>query len=195
MGILGIYASSVLKVTNSYESISTVTVGVGGSSSISFTSIPSTYKHLQLRVLAQSNRLLYSVDNLMGTVNGDTGANYARHLIQASASTTTAPTAGADTSQTVLTIGGINSSVAANVFTACVVDYLDYANTNKYKTIRSLNGYDINGTAGTGSFGGQVGLYSELWMSTSAISSLSFTVLNGTLFNQYTQFALYGIKG
>jgi hypothetical protein len=193
--IVGVLGVGVAPSADSYESISTVTVGSGGSSSISFTSIPSTYKHLQLRVFAQSNRSSYSVDNLFGTVNSDSGANYAQHSLYASASTTTAALAGGAASQTALTIGGINSSVATSVFTACVVDYLDYANTNKYKTIRSLNGYDVNGTVGTGSFGGQVGIYSNLWMNTAAITTLSFTVLSGTAFTQYTSFALYGIKG
>jgi hypothetical protein len=101
-------------------------------------------EHLQLRIFAQSNRLLFSVDNLFGTVNGDTGANYAQHGVAASSATTTAPTASNGVSQTALTVGGINSGVATSVFTGTVVDYLDYANTNKAKTMRHLGGYNNN---------------------------------------------------
>jgi hypothetical protein len=177
-----------------YDALATITVPSGGAATVTFAGIPNTYKHLQLRVFAQSNRTSFSVDNLFGTVNGDSSASYAYHQIQASTSTTTAATAGGNSSQTALTIGGINSGVATNVFTACVVDYLDYASTSKFKTIRSLNGYDVNGTVGTSSFGGTVGLYSSLYMKTGPITSISFNVLSGTAFTQYSQFTLYGVK-
>lgn len=177
-----------------YDSLATVTVPSGGAASVTIAGIPNTYKHLQLRVFAQSNRSSFSVDNLFGTVNGDSSASYSYHQIQASTSTTTAASAGGNASQTALTIGGINTGVATNVFTACVVDYLDYASTSKFKIIRSLNGYDVNGTVGTNSFGGTVGLYSNLYMKTDPITSLTFTVLSGTAFTQHSQFTLYGVK-
>jgi hypothetical protein len=65
---------------------------------------------------------------------------------------------------------------------------LDYANTNKYKTTRSIGGNDNNGS-------GFVSLISGLWLSTSAISNIEIIPLNGTLWTQYSHFALYGIKG
>jgi hypothetical protein len=67
-----------------------------------------------------------------------------------------------------------------------ICDVLDYANTNKFKTLRSLTGNDRNGS-------GSIWLDSGLWRSTSAITSIKFTT--GTAFAQYSQFALYGIKG
>jgi hypothetical protein len=69
-----------------------------------------------------------------------------------------------------------------------VVDILDYANTNKYKTVRSLGGIDNNGS-------GFLMYNSGLWMNTSAITSLSFTFDSPNTFTEYTQFALFGIKG
>ena len=54
----------------SYESIATVTVGAGGSSSISFTSIPSTYKHLQIRAITRDTGTSY-INNLAGYFNTD----------------------------------------------------------------------------------------------------------------------------
>ena len=55
MPILGIIASSHVNFipTGSFSSIATVTVGSGGSSTVSFISIPQTYKHLQLRGIAK----------------------------------------------------------------------------------------------------------------------------------------------
>jgi hypothetical protein len=64
---------------------------------------------------------------------------------------------------------------------------LDYTNTNKNKTARSLWGYDANGS-------GYVGLYSGLWRNTSAINRIDYVPASGT-FPQYSSFALYGIKG
>ena len=47
-----------------YESIATVTVGAGGSSSVTFSSIPSTYTHLQIRFTAQCSNSATAADNL-----------------------------------------------------------------------------------------------------------------------------------
>jgi hypothetical protein len=86
-------------------------------------------------------------------------------------------------------VGGyiVQGGATASVFGAGVIDILDYANTSKYKTIRTLSGWDKNG-------GGNVGLSSGLWLSTSAISSIVIGSQTGNLVTN-TQFALYGIKG
>jgi len=75
----------------------------------------------------------------------------------------------------------------ASVFAAYVIDILDYANTNKYKTSRNLAGYDNNS-------GGRVSLNSGNWRNTNAITSITLTCRSDN-FQQYSQFALYGIKG
>jgi hypothetical protein len=77
----------------------------------------------------------------------------------------------------------------ANMFSASIVDILDYANTSKYKTIRVLAGADVNNQTGT-----TFGLSSGSWRSTSAVTSITIGT-SGFNFAQYTQFALYGIKG
>jgi hypothetical protein len=62
---LGIFASANQSAgTTSYESIAVSTVGSGGASSVSFTSIPGTYSHLQIRYLGRDNRASDS-DDLM----------------------------------------------------------------------------------------------------------------------------------
>ena len=188
MGILGIYASSVLKVTNSYESIATVTVGSGGSSTISFSSIPSTYKHLQIRAIARDNRADAGTSSLRLQFNSDTGSNYyTNHRITGSGSSAVAG-AGA-TGAFILFTESASGNSTANCFSASVVDVLDYVNTNKYKTTRTLHGADLNDANGA------VVFRSGLWMSTSAISTITITHNNGSNLVQYSQFALYGIKG
>jgi hypothetical protein len=180
---------------SNFESIATVTVGSGGSSSISFTSIPSTYKHLQVRGIAQTNRSSYVVDELMVRFNSDTGSNYAYHWLRGGYDSTPAASANGQATKTNIRLGAVNSSVSASAFSAFVIDILDYANTSKYKTARYLNGFDVNGTAGTGSYGGTIMLGSGLWQSTSAISTLSIEVSpDASLMNQYSSFALYGVK-
>lgn len=188
---LGIYASQIsghLAPPNSYESISTVTVGSGGSSSISFSSIPSTYKHLQIRAIARTGRTGSTDDELLIRFNGSSSGYYRLHYLQGNGS---AAYGGAyNPNDTNGSFGiGATADIIANSFSASVIDILDYQNTNKNKTLRGLSGIENNGT------GGNVWFASSLWMNTAAISSLVITPNSATNFAQYSQFALYGIKG
>ena len=170
----GLFSTGVAASTNSYESISTVTVGAGGTSTITFSSIPSTYKHLQIRALA-----ITSVVSQGAVVqfNGDSGANYKYHSLYGDGSAAAATNGSGVIAP--FFMGGVFSPGSA------VIDILDYANTNKYKTVRSLDGYDANGS-------GYVDLTSGLWLSTAAITSITLT---RSTIQQYSSFALYGIKG
>jgi hypothetical protein len=170
----------MLGVVGDYESISTVTVGSGGASTITFSSIPSTYQHLQIRGIdCGQTGSSYGYTSIR--LNSDSGSNYSRHLLWG---TGAAANAYGDSSQNLMQI--ISSSHSSTYFAGVVVDLLDYANTNKYKTVRSLAGVDQNGA-------GAIVLGSSVWQNTSAITSI--TLLPNTLFQQYTQYALYGIKG
>jgi hypothetical protein len=190
MPILGIMASSISgskAVTNSYESIATVTVGSGGSSTIDFTSISNTYTHLQIRYISRSSLNNGNLAIRVGNGSLDTGSNYAYHRIYGDGSGT-----GADSNSS-LTKGLIGttaySSITSNVFGIGIIDILDYKNVNKTKTIRWLMGFDANGS-------GNVQYGSVLWNSTSAINTIGFLDWNGNYnFNQYSSFALYGVKG
>lgn len=186
--ILGILASSggAAVAATSYESIATVTVGSGGAANVEFTSIPATYTHLQIRGIARDARVA-NEDSISLKYNNDSGNNYfGYHEIYGDGSTAAGFAGNASTTQMLLDrIAG--NSATASVFGAVIIDILDYANTNKYKTQRFLGGVDRNG-AGAIAFG------SGLWMSTSAINQITLAGANGN-FSQYTQFALYGIKG
>jgi len=174
---------------SAFESIATVSVGGGGSSSVTFSSIPATYTHLQIRSLAQTNRSSIGRDIVNININNDTGSNYARHYLAGDGASAVAGGSASLTKGELLEVG----TTAGASFGAFVVDILDYANTNKYKTVRSLGGVDVNGTVG--GYGGTINLYSTLWQNTSVITSIKLAPLNGTQFNQYSHFALYGIKG
>ena len=175
----GLYAGGVPPVTNSYESIATVTVGSGGSSSISFSSIPSTFKHLQIRSINLSSS---TDNNILMTFNSDTASNYSRHYMYGDGSSVGASATTSTTALVPMTMGNSSNPM---VF---ICDVLDYQSTSKNKTIRSLGGTDRNGS-------GYVTFYSGLWFKTpEAISTITLTTAAGN-FNQYSSFALYGIKG
>jgi hypothetical protein len=179
---------------DNFESIATVVVGSGGSSSVTFSSIPGTYAHLQLRGICQTNRSGYLVDAFTVKFNSDSASNYSWHTLYGGFNTTPSVTADGGASTTATRFYWGNSSVSANVFTGVVMDILDYTDTNKYKTIRTLAGYDVNGTAGTDSYGGTICLSSGNWRSGSAITSIEIASTVSSNFTQYSKFALYGIR-
>ena len=184
--ILGIIASGIqnsIANATSYESIATTTVGSGGAATITFSSIPSTYQHLQIRTSAKSTG---TGQAQRVTFNSDTGSNYAAHFIFSNGSS--APYAGGGGSATYIDVyAGYADNAVNNVFGAAILDILDYSNTNKNKVTRSLSGFDQN-TAGN------LALQSGLWVNTNAITSITLAPQNGN-WAQYSSFALYGIKG
>jgi hypothetical protein len=189
---LGIFASANQSAAaTSFESIATTTVGAGGASSISFSSIPGTYKHLQLKGILRDNSA-NNYDNVSLRFNSDSGSNYASHYLAGNGASASAYAwTSAAQIESFYTAGG---AAISNMFSAVVIDILDYANTSKYKTTRQLVGYDNNGNGGSDFAKGAVLLSSGLWQSTSAISSITLTVTIGSNFAQYSHFALYGIK-
>lgn len=181
---LGIFASANTTVGTSFESIATVSVGAGGSSSIDFSSIPGTYSHLQIRGIVRSS-LASSTAGFIMRVNSDSGSNYSAHNLGGDGAGTQA---NAYVSNTYMYPGPAMpaANATASIFGAMIIDILDYADTNKYKTMRALSGFDANGS-------GQIYLNSANWRNTNAITSVSllFTSSNAV---QYSHFALYGIK-
>jgi hypothetical protein len=161
----------------SYESIATVTVGSGGAANVEFTSIPATYTHLQIRGIARTG----SDQAVLVTFNGSS-STYKNHYLEG---TGTSAIAGAETNSGIA-LYAVSVSTA-NTFSGFVWDILDYANTNKNKVLRALNGFDKNGT-------GYIDLDSGLWVDTSAITSIKVTPTGSTTFQQYSHFALYGVN-
>ena len=182
MPMLGIMASGISgnlwAPSGSYESISSVTLSASAAS-ITFSGIPATYTHLQIRGLGMFTGTV-GVGNI--AFNGDNASsNYSYHTLHGDGSTAGA-SAGVSQNQGRFTaIGGTTPSYP----TAMVMDILDYANKNKYKTTRHLFAWDGNGS-------GYVEFDSNNWRSTNAITSITFTPANS--FNTYSSFALYGVK-
>jgi hypothetical protein len=180
MPILGTVASQFSgKSFTSFESISTATVGSAGV--VEFSSIPSTYKHLQIRYKAK----VASQTAAYLRFNGDTGANYAWHYLDGNG---TSATAAGYADQAQIGFTPPDSGIGSSQFAVGVVDIVDYESTTKFKTVKTFCGYGLNGA------GSDVALDSGLWRNTSAINSITITTF-GTNFSTGTNFALYGIKG
>jgi len=170
--------------TSAFDSLGTVVLS-STASSVTFSSIPATYTHLQMRLMARISRSGESNDFFTIQYNGDTGANYTWHALESSGAAVYAESGGATSSPR---YGDVTATTAtAGLFGVGVVDILDYANTNKYKTLRTFTGRDQNGS-------GWVWVGSGAWLNTSAITSVLFKPTFGTDFQAGSTFALYGVK-
>jgi len=180
--IAGFLGAGVAASTSSYESIATLS-GTGASTTISFTSIPSTFSHLQLRVLGRSDSAAAAGTITVYTNNDTTAGNYNRHRLSTDGTTITAN----GTASTSTQLGRVTAATAAaNIMGITILDILDYASTTKYKTFRSFSGHDQNGS-------GDLWLTSGLWMNSSAINRVDLVI--GGNWTTATTIALYGIKG
>jgi hypothetical protein len=81
----------------------------------------------------------------------------------------------------------VPSSGFTSIFAGTIIDVLDYANTNKYKTLRGLTGYNSNASTDSIDFA------SGNWRNTAAITSITISPISGS-WAQYSQISLYGIK-
>ncbi len=184
---LGIMDGAGGAAGGSFESIATFTAS-GGETSTTFSSIASTYKHLQIRGIYRDTTTGGFSKQLGLRFNGDTGSNYPYHAIYGDGS---AVYAIGNTAQNQLytAYSGTDSSMTANCFGGSIIDIIDYASTTKNKTLRHFGGVNDN-VADTNR---RIGLSSGFWMSTSAITSV--TLLPASAFAAGTVFSLYGIKG
>ena len=180
----GVIASSG-GVASSYESIATTTVGSGGTASITFSSMGTGFTHLQIRSIQRTTAATTAATGQM-IFNADGGSNYRFHLLYGTGATAAAFASAQTTYMGISNAPG--TTYNASMFCAVVIDILDAFNTNKYKTVRTLNGFDVNAS------GGELDFMSGVWMNTNAISSITLTPSTGN-WAQYSSFALYGVKG
>ena len=192
MPILGSLASgstksfgfgSFLELTTDFYQIATTTVGAGTTSQIVFSSIPADYTHLQIRAISRANAAIGD-DLLRFQFNSDTGNNYSYHALSGNGSATSA--SNATSTSFLITQQSPGNNRTSNTYGAYVVDILDYKDTNKFKTIRSIGGFDSNGA-------GELGLTSGNWRNTNAITSIKLYIGIYNL-SQYSSFQLYGVK-
>ena len=172
----GFQSGSSISIIGDFESIATQTIGTA-TTSVTFSSIPQTYTHLQLRHTG-----FYSVSNNMYMrYNGDTtAANYSWHHFWGDGAN---PNSNGGISAGFNYVGYATNATNPMVF---VSDILDYSKTTKSKTIKTLTGQDNNGS-------GEVALWSGAYFPTTAISSITIIAGSGNI-NINSKFALYGIN-
>jgi len=177
--------------TSAFDSLGTVYVSSSGSVGIaSFTNVPQTYTHLQLRLcVVESTADSY----FLATYNSDTAqANYPRHRLWGNgASVGSNSTVNVDASTRSAMLGSpLYSTTHPGVV---IADILDYANTSKNKTTMSFFGQDANGS-------GIVELHSSVWLNTAAITrvdvrcNLAGGGSGSSTFNAGSTISLYGVK-
>ena len=186
----GILASGITGnlVTNSFESIATLTAN-GSQSTLTFTSIPSTFKHLQVRLNARGNDSGATGQDLTLQFNS-ISSGYARHQLYGDG---TSANSGGTTGDSQVNLGYLPAaSSPANVYGVAIIDILDYASATKAKTIRSLSGNDQNNADGIIFFNSGF-----TTANTNAITTVSLKsgTYSGGNFTSGSTFALYGIKG
>ena len=170
-----------------YDALATVTLSTA-TASIEFAGIPTKYKHLQIRFIARCSRSDYTVAAVYARFNSDTGSNYSGHYLGGNGGSAFAY-GGANYSFAPAGLAA-GTNVTASIFSGGVIDVLDYQNSNKYKTVRALAGFNGN-AAGTGD---ELNLQSGNWRNTNAITSINFTLENSANFLTNSTFALYGVK-
>ena len=157
--------------------------------SVTFSSIPQTYEHLQLRVSVRSNAAANSWARLyvqLGDGSVDTGSNYSHHSMMGDTSSTSvnygSGEVNVDYKQMVDTVGGSPSTGYGNI----VLDLMDYVNTNKNTTMAG-----VFGTASSDS--PVVGFGSGLWDNTAAVDTIKLAPSAGS-FSRGSEFTLYGLN-
>lgn len=194
---LGTFSQGEGAAGGAFESIATVTPS--GVSTITFSAIPSTYQHLQIRYLGKSNDSAANTHYQFSIIfNGDTASNYSYHRLSGDGSSAADSGAATQTAikQGFAVIPSSGTSIL-NPMGAGIIDILDYTSTTKNKTVRMIAGSDTNYTLGSGV--GRIVLNSGLWFKTpEAITSITLILDTGFwsgTSSRLTTFALYGIKG
>jgi hypothetical protein len=180
MPILGTVASQFAgKPFSSFESIASYSIS-SNTASVTFSSISSSYKHLQIRGVYYSTA--NNGSDVLMRFNSDSGNNYSHHgYVGNGVSNATSYGSG---SQSYVVVG--NQSIGTTPGTG-ICDILDFANTNKYKTTRATCTLTLSG-------GGQIYYMGGNWRNNSAITSIEISAYSSN-FKAGTLISLYGIKG
>jgi hypothetical protein len=156
--------------TPTYTPLATITL-TSSASSVTFSSIPATYRDLVLVIDVLGTSTFGRASRLR--LNSDTGSNYPQVVMTGDGSTASS-----------YSFTDTNVQISQMVSTSRnlgICQIMDYTQTNKHKSI--LGRWD-------GTFG--VFAYSGRWANTSAVTSVSITASNEPYASGST-FSLYGI--
>jgi hypothetical protein len=169
--------------TSAFDTLGSVVLSATAGS-VTFSSIPQTYTHLELRWSYRMTGYSGEASQAYIYFNGVRNGLYSLHTLRGNGSTATS-SGNSGLSETYIQFGA-GSTATANAFGAGVTSILDYTNTSKNKTLRNIGGYENNGS-------GSILLNSGLIPITAALTTFVITPQDGS-FAQHSSFALYGIK-
>jgi hypothetical protein len=158
-------------------------------SSVTFSSIPATYEHLQLRISAKNTRTSNHFENCSIRLNGDTGSSYTMHRMAGYSSSTTAAGSTATMIWQPTTVSS-QSTQDGSQYSPLNIDILDYANTNKNTTLHYINAFAIGSASGDP----YVQFGSALWTSTDAVDEIEIAPYGSYDFVRGSGFTLYGLN-
>ena len=170
-------------MANTFELIVSSTVGSGGVSTITFSSIPATYTDLCLKISMRTDRAS-TIDPVQIQFNGDTGSNYSYKSIWSDAGSVSS--FGSGITGRIDAQYSTAANATANTFTNFEIYIPNYASANKKSTSYDSAHEDNSATA-------YAVLMANLWTGTAAINSILLDPVNGN-FVQYTTAYLYGVK-
>ena len=170
---------------DTFVKIASVTVGAGGSSSIDFTSIPSTYTDLCIKLSIRTNNNAV-FDSAKINFNADTGSNYSRlYLVAEGTAFNNFSATGNAAYFPSYSLSAANAT--ASTFSNSEFYIPNYAGSNQ----KSIS---MDATAETNAATAYLGIHAGRWTGTAAINQITIAPSSGTLFNQYSTATLYGIK-
>lgn len=187
---LGFLAASGAGAAGSYELIQSIFV-TSNVSSVSFTSIPQDYKHLQIRAVARLSTSSEVTRILQSRFNGISTASHASKFSRGEGGGLNAVSVFQVTNLSQMWNSHLPAANAANnAFGPFVMDILDYSTSTKMKTVRTTGGSWWNSTNNA------VNFTSSLFPNTSAITSIEFDHYDvGSSIITGSRFSLYGLKG
>lgn len=160
-----------------------VVVGGAGAATIAFSSIPSTYTDLVIKVSVRGDAT-FATQQMYLTFNGTTSGYTARQVYGDGSSATSATLSN---SGAAISIVNTNTSVStANTFSSSEIYVRNYAGSN-YKSVSADSVTENNATAAL------AGLTAGLWSNTAAITTVTLTPQSGN-FVQYSTAYLYGVS-
>ena len=169
-------------MANTFKKIQTVTVGSGGATDITFSSIPATYTDLKIVLSGRSTQ-----GNVYGggalQFNGDTASNYRFRRLRADGSITASDNSTSSAFISNWDVAGANAT--ASVFANIEFYIPNYTSANAKSVSIDYVG-ENNATEA------HSGIIAGLWTGTAAITSIKLYSAGGNLV-QYTTATLYGV--
>jgi hypothetical protein len=171
-------------VPSAYERISTTLIS-SDTTLVTFSSVPQTYKHLELRYTVRGNQATVQ-STVRVRFNGNTGgSSYSYHNLTGDGSTAFANNNVTDRINLSIAAG---NGMSTEIFGAGIASILDYSSTVKNTTTRSIGGVRPNDS------GWNASIYSGVFLNTAAITTIELALVDGA-FKEGTRFSLYGIRG